>query len=393
VIDRYFLVLSNGHSGSAWLAKVLNSHFDALCLHEHECVTYTDTWPPRLRPYWDFSWEERLRNLGYLLSSTHRYGETYKAIGCLGMMPPSLERYLTQLATYFPGSYARTRFYFLLRNPISQLHSQTSGILQMAPLGQEGLHKFHFTRALPVISRLEGPAKGVILSLLECADVETQFFVYGCLDYLALLRAVSVQLDRVRYPCVLRLEQLTGNWNDLGEKLREITGLEYELPARATEKVNVKSGARAPAALFQSWPEERRWLFQMLFAGEARILAQLGYDLDDLTRPEASVRPAPTPRVVFESGGVWVPHERSLRAARAELGRTREALAEVWQQYEEAFRRVGSPPGRLGRLARRLEHLPDYCQRALIALRTMVRLPARVPRQPPEDSQSRARAA
>jgi hypothetical protein len=47
MIQRYFLILTTRHTGGAWLAKLLNSHFEVMCFHEFDFITYSLGLPPR----------------------------------------------------------------------------------------------------------------------------------------------------------------------------------------------------------------------------------------------------------------------------------------------------------------------------------------------------------
>jgi len=284
--QRYFLILAAGHTGSAWLAKLLNSHFEAMCFHELETITYTLSWPPRVRAYFEFGREERLRNLLYLFSPSHRYGASYRTLGVVpGGIDLSVQRTRQEVARYFPDAAARTRYFVLMRHPVSQIHSQTAGCMRIeqwlaAPKQMREAHR-HFSRQ--VLAKMDRQLSRTILSEMECGDVDTEYFLHACLVNVQLVWAAQEAQAALSYPSVLSLEELIRNETVLRDALWDITGLDYELPANFADKVNVKSGGSPPETLFQSWPSPRRRLFMLVFEPLRPALESLGYDLANLT--------------------------------------------------------------------------------------------------------------
>src|SRR5690349_6911731 len=130
MVQRYFVIVTIGDTGSAWLAKVLNSHFEVMCFHELELMSYTLQWPPRVRAYFQFGDEERLRNLLYLFSPSHRYGDSYRALGAIPTGPEFIIRQaLENVKAYFPAAASLIRTFVLMRQPVSQIYSHVAGLV------------------------------------------------------------------------------------------------------------------------------------------------------------------------------------------------------------------------------------------------------------------------
>jgi hypothetical protein len=283
MIQRYFLILTAGHSGSAWLAKLLNSHFEAMCFHELEAITYTLGWPPQVRAYFEFGDEERLRNLLYLFSPSHRYGDSYQVLGALPGrgVDLSVRRTIKAVATYFPDVVAKTRFFILMRNPVSQIHSQTAGCVRMGQCvaAHEQMREFHRDCSKQVLATMEPQLAQSLLGEMKRGDVETEYFIHACLTNVQLIWAAQEAQAMVPYPSVLQLEHLIQNETALRDALWEVTGLKYDLPVNFADKVNVKSGGLPPWRLFQSWSPQRQHLFTQVFEPLEKTLENLGYDL------------------------------------------------------------------------------------------------------------------
>jgi hypothetical protein len=214
MIQRYFLILTAGHSGSAWLAKLLNSHFEAMCFHELETITYALGWPPQVRAYFEFGEEERLRNLLYLFSPSHRYGDSYHVLGALpGQgVDLSVRRTMEAVATYFPDAVGRTRFFVLMRNPVSQVHSQTAACIRMGQwVAAHEQMRDHRDYSKQVLARMEPRLAQNILGEMERGDVDTEYFIHACLTNVQLIWAAQEAQATVPYPSVLQLEGLIQN--------------------------------------------------------------------------------------------------------------------------------------------------------------------------------------
>lgn len=285
MMQRYFVILTTGHTGSAWLAKILNSHFDVMCFHELEFITYALGWPPRVRAYFEFTPEEKLRNLLYLFSPSHRYGDSYQALGAIptgGEL--SVQRTTDDVAAYFPDAVARTRFFVLTRNPVSQIHSYTNALVQMARCvsAEKQMRDFHRTLSGQVLANMEPRLARVLQGQVERADMEAEYFLHACLHYLRLVRVAQEARTMLPYRSVFALEELSHQPTSLRDALQEITGLEYELPASSREKVNVKSGGVSTPVLFQSWPPEWQQFFLQVFEPERQALECLSYGLATL---------------------------------------------------------------------------------------------------------------
>jgi hypothetical protein len=384
VLERYFVVMSIGHSGSAWLAKVLNSHFDVMCFHELEIITYADGSPSRLRSYFDFSQEELLRNLLYIFSPCHRYVDTYKALGSVGGAL-SVEETLAALTTLYPEAYSRTRFSLLMRNPISQIHSAAAGNSAVGMGHEPRVTTSVYRWAGNFVPTLEMPLRAMLHALLEVGDPELQSFLYASLGYLSALRTARALQERLSYDPVLRLEELTQDPDTLRHKLQEMTGLDYALPPQLTEKVNVKSGANPPQALFRAWPEEWQRLFWMMFEGRAKLLADIGYDLGDLTSPAAGCPvlarlPAPA-QDATELQLQWEAAQRSLRETRAELATAYEMVDDLRARLETAAANGAKPHERvplLAALTTRLRQLSRRYPRFFSPIKWATREPRRL---------------
>jgi hypothetical protein len=291
MIQRYFLILAAGHTGSAWLAKLLNSHFEVMCFHELETISYTLHWPPRVRAYFEFGHEERLRNLLYLFSPSHRYGDSYQVLGAIPAGATlDIRGTMKAAARYFPDSDRRTRLFVLMRNPVSQIHSQMEGFRRMEACGAAEIRMRDFHRELSwgVLTRMDPGFTRPLLREMHYADPDAEYFLHACFHYVRLLWAAQEASATLAYRSVLRLEDLAQNERSLRDALQEITGVEYSLPANFGEKVNVKSGGSPAWTLFQSWSHQRRRVFAQVFEPYWRTLESLGYDLDILTTPSAS---------------------------------------------------------------------------------------------------------
>jgi hypothetical protein len=286
MIQAYAVIVTAGHTGSAWLAKVLNSHFEVMCFHELDFLTYTLDWPPRVRAYFEFTLEERLRNLLYLFSPSHRYGDSYQALGAItGGAELRVRRTMEVVAAYFPDAADRTRFFVLTRNPVSQIHSLTAGLARMARCVSEEkpMRDFHRQRSREVLASMEPCLAQALLEELQRADQDAEYFLHACLHYVRLICAAQEAQTMLPYGSVLRLEDLSQNPASLRNALQAITGLEYSLPPSCTHKVNVKSGGMPPATLVQSWSPQRRRSFAKVFEPQRQALENLSYDLTKLT--------------------------------------------------------------------------------------------------------------
>jgi hypothetical protein len=401
VIDRYFVIMSIGHSGSAWLAKLLNSHFDVMCFHELECVTYGEGMPPRIRAYNEFSREELLRNLMYLFSPTHRYGDSYKVMGTVdGAI--DIETMLTQISTTFPEAHAKTHYYMLLRNPISQVHSNAQGNLKMPPVLRQRLLADNFRSITAVLSELELPLRAALQSHLQLGDDDTQFFLYACLGYLRVLWSARKLTERVANAPLLQLERLTQEPDYLRATLKDITGLDYAVDAQSLEKVNVKSGARPPQAVWDSWSADRQRLFRMVFDRFPDLLQMAGYQLDSLIPTSGSIatdRPATEPLPVPTLDDLhnrWTSTDIALRDTRVQLAKATEALSELRQQYDESSRRAALAEGlgpRSLMLARGVRRFGMVCRRIGGGFRSLIGAPKKLPQTAPDDTPQSRRAA
>jgi hypothetical protein len=284
MVQRYFVIFSAGHTGSAWLAKLLNSHFEVICFHELELMTYTLRWPPRVRAYFEFGATERLRNLLYLFSPSHRYGDSYQVLGTTAWTGLQVQRTIAEAAAHFPDAAARARFFVLTRNPVSQVHSQMGGFLQMTPcVADKKMGAVHRKLSRQVLAKMEPTLARTLRGEMQRSDLDTEYFLHACLQYVRLIWAVQEARAVLPYRSVLRLEELSQHPTSLRDALRDITGLEYDLAPCFTEKVNVKSGGIPPATLFQSWSAEQRRLFRQVFESHQQILESLSYDLGHLT--------------------------------------------------------------------------------------------------------------
>jgi hypothetical protein len=384
VIERYFVVMSIGHSGSAWLAKLLNSHFDVMCFHELECITYGEGMPPRIRTYNEFSFDELLRNLMYIFATTHRYGDAYKVLGTVdGAI--NIELSLTQIAATFPEAHARTHYYLLMRNPISQVHSNAQGNLQMPVALRQKLLADN-SRLIPgAFSGMDLALRAALQSYLQTGDDDTQFFIHACLGYLRILWSAKKLSERVKNAPILQLERLSEDPSYLQAALKEITGLDYALDANALHKVNVKSGARRPQDLWGSWSPLRQRIFLMIFEPYAELLDQVGYSLKTITPGSliASDNDADSailrPPTLDELQERWTSTDMALRDTRLQLTRATEALGELHHQYEDARRMLAIADGlgpRTLKWARGLKRVWTGCHRCSVAVRTLVTNPA-----------------
>jgi hypothetical protein len=286
MIQRYFLILTTGHTGSAWLAKLVNSHFEAMCFHELEFVTYSLHWPPRVRGYFEFAPEERLRNLLYLFSPSHRYGDSYQALGAIPTgVELNVRRTMEDVAAYFPEAAARARFFVLMRNPVSQIHSYTAALVQMAQgvSAEKQMRDFHRKLSREVLTKMEPRLAQALLHEMQRADLDVEYFLHACLHYLRLVWAAQEARTTLQYRSIFRLEDLSHDSTSLRDALKEITGLEYNLPTGSMEKVNVKSGGTPTGTLFQSWSPHRQRVFAQVFEPQRQALESLGYGLGNLT--------------------------------------------------------------------------------------------------------------
>jgi hypothetical protein len=364
MVDRYFVIMSRGHSGSAWLAKVLNSHFDVMCFHELECITYG--MPSRTRQYHEYSGDEKLRNLMYLFSPAHRYGATYRVLGTVdGAL--DVRKLQAELSGFSAELNHRTRLYILLRNPINQIQSWTAARLRVPAAERAKSLTAEFSSAATVLASLEPPLRGMLQSLLQIGSEDLQFFIYACLGYVKILWSARDLSESVSHQPLLYLERLTQEPEYLRACVREITGLEYNIPDGLLQKVNVKSGAQPAEAVFASWSEERQRLFQIIFERHARLLASAGYDLQTLIPSRAMPESAVS--------------EISLRAARLQLARAAEELDELRRRYEETAQKASLVDG-LGptalKVTRGLKVVLRGCRRTSAAFDSLLRTPVRM---------------
>jgi hypothetical protein len=295
MVQRYFVVFSAGHTGTAWLAKLLNSHFEVICFHELELMSYTRRWPPQVRAYFEFGPGERIRNLLYVFSPSHRYGDSYQVLGTTAWAGLEVRRAIEEVTAYFPDAAALARFFVLTRNPVSQIHSQMGGFTQMAECiaTHQHMHAVHGRLSRQVLARMDPHRAHALQATMQHVNLDTKYFLHACLLYLRLVWATQDAAAMLPYRSVFRLEDLSQHPASLREAFQEITGLEYELAPAFTDKVNVKSGGMPPATLFQSWSPQQRRLFAQVFEPYEQALESLGYDLGELTAGPAASNEVP----------------------------------------------------------------------------------------------------
>jgi len=282
MIQRYFLILTTGQTASPWLAKLLNSHFEVMCFHEIEFITYTLSLPPRVRASFEFAPEERLSNLLYLFSPSHRYGDSYQVLGTITAGADlSVQRTMEAIAAHFPEATAWTRCFVLMQNPVTHIHSQTDSLLRMAESVPDAkqMHNFHRQRSRDIIQQMEPAVAQALLRELQCADGDAEYFLHACLEYLRLMAAAQEARSLLPYRCVLPLEDLSSGLPSLRQALHEITGLEYNLPVSLMEGVNRTRGGEAASALIRSWSPQRQGYFAQVFEPQRQTLESLGYPL------------------------------------------------------------------------------------------------------------------
>jgi hypothetical protein len=401
MIDRYFVIMSIGHSGSAWLAKLLNSHFDVMCFHELECVTYGEGIPPRIRAFHEFTADEALRNLMYLFSPSHRYGDAYKALGTVdGALDIGVT--MAQIAATFPAAHAKTSYYLLLRNPVSQIHSRAERFLQMPPPMRSSVLAASLPKITSALSNLELPLRAALSSHLQVGNDDLQFFIHTCLGYLGLLQSVPILEKHTGSQPVLQLERLTQDPAYLQATLQQITGFEYSLDLRALQKVNVKAGAHSPQTLWDFWHEERRRVFLMIFERCPGLLKQAGYELDTLLTPESfagleePTAALASPSTLDELQRRWMTSDAALRDTRSQLTRAITALSDLRAEYEQARRKaelVDDVGPRSLQLARHLKHVWNGCRRTLGMLDSIARAPQQLLRLSSDEGMEARRAA
>jgi hypothetical protein len=121
-------------------------------------MTYTLHWPPRVRAYFEFAPEEKLRNLLYLFSPSHRYGDCYRALGVLATGTElDVRGTMEAVAAHFPNAVARARFFVLTRNPVSQIHSHAGRLVEMAKYvsAKKQMREFHRARSREVLAKMK----------------------------------------------------------------------------------------------------------------------------------------------------------------------------------------------------------------------------------------------
>ena len=282
MIQRYFLILTTEQTGGSWLAKLLNHHFEVMCFHQLEFVTYTVNLPPRPRAYFEFTSQEQLSNLLYLFSPSHRYGDSYQVLGTITAGTDlSVRRTMEAVAAYFPEAAARTQCFVALQNPVIQIHSHTSSLLRMAESVADAkqMRDFHRQRSRDTMGAMEPAVAQALHREIQCADRDAEYFLHACLEYLRLIWAAQEARSLLPYRCVLQWEELNSAPLSLRQALHEITGLEYDLPLSLVEGVNRTRGEETASALFRSWSAQRQSYFAQVFEPQRPTLQSLGYQL------------------------------------------------------------------------------------------------------------------
>jgi hypothetical protein len=282
MIQRYFLILTTRQTGSPWLAKLLNSHFEVMCFHELEFFTYTHSLPPQSRAFFEFAPEERLSNLLYLFSPSHRYADSYQVLGTITSGADlSVRRTMEAIAAYFPEAPAWTRCFVLMQNPVAQIHSHTDSLSRMAGsvTDAEQMRDFHRQRSRDIIDRMESALAQALFREIQCANGDAEYFLHACLEYQRLIWAAQEARSLLPYRSVLSLEDLSSGLPSLRQALHEITGLEYNLPLSPMEGVNRTRDGETAAALFRSWSPQRQSYFAQVFEPQRQTLESLGYPL------------------------------------------------------------------------------------------------------------------
>jgi hypothetical protein len=284
---RRFFVSSLGHSGSGWLCKILNSHLEVFCFHELECITYTNDWPPVFRNFNFFSDEEKFRNLMYVLSPTHRYGDIFKVVGavCGGCCDLLKIEEITQ--THFPTGQFDPVLFFLTRHPVSFVQSQTDAALDIWShveyrRSMEDWYQQSCSNRLSTLS-MDSEIAAYLRKALAVGEIEAHVHLDACLAYVDFLRTVQRRRSIVPGDCLIRLEEVNGSRKRLAETLRAITGLDYSISKSMLQRVNARSGAKPPREVFADWSSWKRKAFLCLFDSARGELEREGYDLKYLT--------------------------------------------------------------------------------------------------------------
>jgi hypothetical protein len=285
---RRFFVSSLGHSGSGWLCKILNSHYEVLCFHSLEYVTYSRAWPPQHRSFYCFSEEEQFRNLMYVFSAAHRYGEIFTTLGAVCHSSRALLNVEHTAGTYFAHQDFEPVVFFLTRHPASYVQSQTDALVRMwkSMESRQSLEEWHRDAALERLAALpyNPDVAADLREKLSSGDFEGSAHLASCLAYVDFIATIKLRRAVVPRECWIKLEELTTAPGHLQQVLHAITGLEYDVSARMLEKVNVKSGARRPQDVFSGWSRSKRATFLRVLEPVQADLELNGYDLTSQPR-------------------------------------------------------------------------------------------------------------
>ncbi|MDL1971361.1 MAG: hypothetical protein LWW94_10455 [Candidatus Desulfofervidaceae bacterium] len=132
-LKRYFIYTID-HSGSAFLSKVLNSHFEVIYFHEFG-------YSLRHAQFYEFSLTEKLNNYNYLLGKTNHYKDTYKVIGTVEVFFHKVSFAIDEIVDQLPSDLQNKIFFFYwVRHPVLMINSSYKHGVK-SPVGKGYLKK------------------------------------------------------------------------------------------------------------------------------------------------------------------------------------------------------------------------------------------------------------
>ncbi|MDL1971359.1 MAG: glycosyltransferase [Candidatus Desulfofervidaceae bacterium] len=254
-VERYFVVCTSGHTGSAFLSKILNSHLDVICFHEFGLSS-------KYAQFYEFSQEEIKNSYAYLFGTTHHYGDTYRVIGTVETFPKlTVEDVVHKLP---PALQSMIFFFYWVRHPILVINSAYREMLKYinTPWGKGYLKKLEDDlKKLEETFKSDPEAKEIKERLKICTKEEKLFFM-KCLQHLSFLKnEIKPNLKNS-----FSIESFTADINKTKEILKRITGLSYDHLSKDMlgDRCNVKAGGKSPQKVFDTWPSSFKEIFRRL---------------------------------------------------------------------------------------------------------------------------------
>jgi hypothetical protein len=245
-----------GAAGSAWLARLLNSHEDIFCVHA-----------PILERYNHYVFEESVLLMTKLFTSMS-YGGGYPIAGLTHGVPLAWHQRLNE---YFSKS-VRFRNFILIRHPIPRIQSSVEEIKKNFlkkgpdPKNEEEYKKIY--RELSERSERKFPDDFVSLG-----------FYHSC----KMINLIHEETDQTMP--IFKMENLVSQENEVQRLVSHISDKTVRLDPAVIRKlqqtvINKRStGNHSPAEVYSSWNDHYRAAYRYLVnTTSIQIYSRLGYE-------------------------------------------------------------------------------------------------------------------